>query len=360
MKGFFTGGGEIYPIIMANELLSRNFDVSVVLLSTTDENSNIARRLDPRITIYSADEIRHHGAQEFLDAIGSDVIHTHYVGADFLLLSEKTEPFRQPYFVSLHGSYEVTPLPGSLLLNMLRYVNHWYYLDEKNLAHFEGIPISKDRFEKVRNGVAPDNRPFPVTRTQLGFKPRDFLFAVVTRAIPEKGWSEAIKAFRLAQHLMPDRRLGLILCGDGPHLSAIREEVGDDASIKVLGYQDCIQGLYRLANCAVLPTRFKGESFPLTLIEAFLAGRPAIATDIGMISDMINAPTGICGVTVQYDENDEVFVNSLAEALVKMASTGIARNLGLTARRSASSYRLSDITQKVTNDYVNYFHGNEG
>lgn len=351
IKGFETGGGEIYPINLANQLIERGFAVSMVVLSTQNENENVARRLDRRIAIYTGADVRAAGCQEFLDTIGADIIHTHYVGADFLLLSGRQKPFRQPYVVSLHGSYEVTPINEPLLLNMLRYVNRWYYLHEKNLQHFRGIPISRERFLQIPNGVAPDDRQPPFTRAELGFRPRDFIFAVASRAISEKGWSEAIKALKIAQEHVPNRRLGIMFCGDGPHLPVAIQEAGDNPSIKFLGYQERVQGIYRLANIALLPTRFLGESFPLTLTEAFLVRRPAIATDIGMIPQMIRSTAGPCGYTVPFSDDKDKYIEDLADAMVSAATDSAIAKLGANAFKSTKGFRMDDIMNLMLLEY---------
>lgn len=40
----------------------------------------------------------------------------------------------------------------------------------------------------------------------------------------------------------------------------------------------------------LLPSRFSGESFPLVLIECLLSGRPAIASDLGEIRNILTDP----------------------------------------------------------------------
>jgi len=222
---------------------------------------------------------------------------------------------------------------------MLRFVDKWYYLHRKNLSSFDGIPLAFDRFQLVVNGVSFDGRSFERSRSSMGFGPRDFVFAIVSRAIPEKGWVEAIRALRMAQTRVPNRRFGLILCGDGSSLSVAQTEADGDPSFVFVGYQERVQGLYRLANCALLPTRFPGESFPLTILEAFASKRPVIATDVGMISEMVNSASGPCGLLVPNSSCDEEFIRYLSDAMVEMVEAVVPADRATMARSSLSAAR---------------------
>jgi glycosyltransferase involved in cell wall biosynthesis len=189
----------------------------------------------------------------------------------------------------------------------------------------------------------------------MGFGPRDFVFAIVSRAIPEKGWVEAIKALRMAQTRVSNRRLGLILCGDGSALSVAQSEADGDPSIVLVGYQDRVQGLYRLANCALLPTRFPGESFPLTILEAFASKRPVIATDVGMISEMVNSASGPCGLLVPNSSLDEEFIGHLSDAMVEMVETLTPTDRAIMARSSlnaSKAFEFGAVVNELCADYV--------
>ena len=65
-----------------------------------------------------------------------------------------------------------------------------------------------------------------------------------------------------------------------------RELHGDNADVTFLGYQSHIHGALRMSDVAILPTRFAGESFPLSIIQALQVGKPVISTSIGQIAEM--------------------------------------------------------------------------
>ena len=65
----------------------------------------------------------------------------------------------------------------------------------------------------------------------------------------------------------------------------------------------------------LLPTRFTGESMPLTLIQSILAHVPIISTDIGQIKSMLETEVGSVGVAIEPAKDDEIFVAALLEEL---------------------------------------------
>ncbi len=162
-----------------------------------------------------------------------------------------------------------------------------------------------------------DPAPFGQTRADLGIGEHDFVFALVSRAFPPKGWEVAIRALEHARS-RTGRQLVLLLCGSGEELDRLSIQYRDHSDVKFLGFQDRIHGLYRLADCAILPTRFAGESFPLVIIQALQAARPVIATDVGEIARMLvqNGTRG--GIVLPPDQDDDVFIKTVADAMVAM------------------------------------------
>ena len=112
----------------------------------------------------------------------------------------------------------------------------------------------------------------------------------MSRAIPEKGWREAIEAVTRARELSR-RDIHLVLVGDGPVLTALRRE-GTPAFVHPVGFQPDTRAYYAMGDMGLLPSRFAGESFPLVLIECLQAGRPMMATALGEIPRMLDAGDG--------------------------------------------------------------------
>ena len=162
-------------------------------------------------------------------------------------------------------------------------MDYWGYTTDKNLDILKIFQISEDKFVKFSNAMPVDNENFPMSRKELGIAEDAVVFTFVARGIKSKGWEVAILAFIQLRNENPDFPMHLLLCGDGEEATRCEALYGDDRDITFLGFQPRINGLYRISDCAVVPTRFKGESYPLIIIQAMQEGLPIIATDIGEI-----------------------------------------------------------------------------
>ena len=78
-----------------------------------------------------------------------------------------------------------------------------------------------------------------------------------------------------------ERRFHLSLYGDGIHKETLREMVArsGDPRITIEGFQGDLEEIWSKNHLLLLPSR--SEGLPLTLLEAFWYGRPAVVTDVG-------------------------------------------------------------------------------
>ena len=124
--GFHTGGGEIFPINLANALVERGHTVSLLVLQSDKENKDVKARLDSRIAIYERQLVDEIGLEKFLERSGFDVVHTHFLGVDNYLY-RAAGAARLPYVVTHHGSYEISDIKSDLLFALLKTVDRWVY-----------------------------------------------------------------------------------------------------------------------------------------------------------------------------------------------------------------------------------------
>lgn len=343
--GFYLGGGELFPIYLANQLVQEGCKVSVLALQPEDWNAGIRDQLDRRIAVYDAATVSRMGPKRFIEAAGVDLVHSHFLNAERLFFCETQEVPAVPYVVTLHGSYEVSPVSTDFVRQAARHVSHWVYLTRKNLDHLQVL----DAAERARivtscipNGMPLDPRPFGQSRAELGIGEGDLAFALVSRAMREKGWEPAIQALALAQQQTP-RRLHLLLCGAGPEADRLQALYGAMPNVTFLGFQDRVHGLYRLADCAILPTRFQGESFPLTLIQAMQVGTPVIASDVGEIARMVLHDEQRAGLLVAPEADDAAFAASLAEAMLAMADDTARAGFGRDAAVLGACFGMANV-----------------
>ena len=65
--------------------------------------------------------------------------------------------------------------------------------------------------------------------------------------------------------------------------------------IHFLGFRSNVRDYFSASDIGFLPSRFKGESAPLVLIDCLIAGKPVLASDVGEIRCMIDSSEGLAG-----------------------------------------------------------------
>lgn len=350
--GFHLGGGEIFPIHLANALHRAGHLVSMLALDMTRVNEGMAAMLDPAIPVYDAAWVEEHGADRFLAEAGVSLIHSHMVSLESFFFEECSIAAKIPYLVTLHGSYEASEITTDRLMRIALGVRHFVYTADKNLQPFAPLRLAPEVFSKLPNAVPIDPEPFPQTREELGIAPDAVVFTLASRAIPRKGWATAIAAVRRLRELHPERRRHLLLCGEGEEAERLAALHSNDPDITFLGYQSRIHGLFRISDVAILPTRFSGESFPFCIVEALQVGTPVIATRVGEIPSMLEPPgMESAGILIDALSDSELFAEELAAAMEAMLSPERRAAYAVAATRCGATYSMDRLVDSYTSLY---------
>jgi glycosyltransferase involved in cell wall biosynthesis len=156
----------------------------------------------------------------------------------------------------------------------------------------------RDRFRVVPLGL--DLEPFarigPGTesdlRAELSIRPEQVVFSYVGRLVPIKRLDLLLRAF--ARMDADTESSQLLVVGDGetrPALERLSRELRIDSRVHFLGYRGNIESVAAAADAAVLSS--ENEGTPVSLIEAAAAGRPAVATAVGGVPEVVTRETGI-------------------------------------------------------------------
>jgi len=184
----------------------------------------------------------------------------------------------------------------------------------------------------IHNVVFDEGEPPPrgAARRTVGY---------VGRLSHEKGADVLVEA--LAR--VPDATA--LLVGDGPDraaLEALAGRLGVGDRVRFEGWSDRPRTRMAEMDLLALPSRF--EALPLTAVEAMLAARPVVATDVGDVSEAVDH--GTTGLLVA-PEDPEALAEALAELLDdperarRMGEAGRARALErFPAARSARAFEL--------------------
>ncbi|MEQ1727850.1 MAG: glycosyltransferase [Vicinamibacterales bacterium] len=132
----------------------------------------------------------------------------------------------------------------------------------------------------------PATRPVVEVTDAARPHPRPY-FLFVGRLIQAKGVQTLFPAFSGTDG--PD----LLIAGDGDYSQELRRLAQGMPRVRFLGRQthDVLQGLYHHAEAALVPSLCY-ETFGIVIIEAFAAGTPAIARDLGGLSEVVTDSGG--------------------------------------------------------------------
>jgi glycosyltransferase involved in cell wall biosynthesis len=330
-----AGGGETFPVMLANLLKARGHAVTFLNWHQRPTEPGVRNSLDRGMPLL---ELSNHDLlPDVLADLGIELIHSHHAWVDVAVatLLGGQSPIR--HVVTSHGMYEMLE-PGNLansLAVLTPCVDRFVYVADKNLLPFSAEFRAAKHFVRIDNAVAA-TPPVPIDRAALGLTPDDFVLCLVSRAIPEKGWSEAIAAVEWARS-HSRRSIQLLLIGDGPEYDRLRAEPAR-AGIHLLGFRANPRDYFAAADMGFLPTRFTGESAPLVLLECLHAGRPMLVSEVGEIAAMLATAEGPAGALFGLD-NWQVPVERLGALIADLAQDEDACRR-LTARVPAAAARF--------------------
>jgi len=197
-----------------------------------------------------------------------------------------------------------------------------------------GVPVEKIRGllvrrEEMRSRLLGDN----LQRTIIG---------IVANFRAEKGYDTFLDAVRIATSQRSD--IVFLVVGQGPGEAAFRQAVTTsdlDEYIDVLGYRDDALLVMTAFDIFTLTSRHEGK--PVSLMEAFALGIPAVCTRAGGIPEVIT--DGENGLLVEIDDAAGVasawleLVDDVGRraAMAQATSNSAARFDASTATRSIES-----------------------
>ncbi len=193
-----------------------------------------------------------------------------------------------------------------------------------------------------------------ITRKLLNTSQEDFVLIFVGRIVKSKQVDHAIRCIRRLLNSGLEVILWVVgealLPEEQEYESTIKsmvESLNLTNSVKFLGFRHDALLLIHAADVLVLPSKYEG--LPNVLVEAGLAGRPAVAYDVSGANEvLIHERTGYIIAA-----NDE---NRLFETIRKMVQKRIyISEMGATAREKVvSQYRLSKTLKEKLCFYHNH------
>jgi glycosyltransferase involved in cell wall biosynthesis len=152
------------------------------------------------------------------------------------------------------------------------------------------------------------------------------LILFVGNLVPQKGLKYLLEAKKI---LKTDAQL--VIVGDGPLMMNLKEMVVNEDIKDVIftGARRDVDKIMPLGDVFVLPSI--SEGFPITLLEAFASGLPAVATNVGGIPGLVTSDVGLL-----VEPGDPV---ALAESLdLILMDDKLKERMGNAALRKSQEY----------------------
>lgn len=169
----------------------------------------------------------------------------------------------------------------------------------------QGNPVARIRV--VPNGI--DLARFAGVPA-LSVAPHAPTVGIVASLVPAKNHANFLEAAARVAESIPDARF--LVVGDGElrrSLELRASRLGLEAKVTFLGRRADVDSL--LAEMDVVCLSSDTEAMPLCLLEAAAAGRPAVATRVGSVAEVVR--NGVTGLLVKAGDAD-----ALASALVEL------------------------------------------
>ena len=329
------GGSERHLLTLLPALAERGVDVHFVGLDDPSRQPDpfyaalevpyvrvpAPHDLDPRLVRSVRREVR-----------DADIVHTHLVHADVYgalgtrrLVSTKhnDDPFRAGAFRYVERALARRAAKIIAITSALA------------LFQVERVGLPAEKVEVVHYGLddlpAPwgTNEPDPVeTDAQV--------LLAISRLEPQKGLDVAVRALPRIRASHP--KAELVVLGEGPQraeLSALAREL--EVPVHLLGRVPDVATWLRRAELLLHPARWEG--FGLALLEAMLASKPIVATNVSSIPEIVS--DGETGLLVGPDDPDAlaIAVNRVLDLPGEYGERGIAR-----ARTEFSVERMTNRT----------------
>ncbi len=210
-----------------------------------------------------------------------------------------------------------------------------------------GFPLARMRV--IHNGVnvAEIERADPRgVREEFGLAPTDFVIGTVARFQETKDLATLVRAFAQLRQRCPRARL--LLVGDGAErgrLEQLAHELNVAADVIVTGIRHDVPRLLRAMDAFALSSL--SEGLPISVLEAMAAALPVVATEVGMLPELLRE--GENGFLVAPRDFE-----MLAERLAQLAANReLGRRLGAAGKQTVQrDYSLAAMLRRYEELYL--------
>jgi glycosyltransferase involved in cell wall biosynthesis len=341
----YMGGMEAHVVHLARGMVARGRRVG--LICPPDERIAPLRQLclDGGVEVMPVDVSRRasltraFSLRRSLSGYRGGLLHIHMTGphgGDLVMLAARGAGVRVIVRTE-HQPLEVAPSRIQLLRMRLRdrFIDRVICVSEANRNYFTSI-LGRDagKFTMIPNGIDlalfdPSREDGATVRRFLGLPSGARVVGMVSRLDEvRKGGADFLAMAQALAPEMPD--LHFLVVGDGALRPALERSVGSlglDGRVMFLGARTDVSALLAAMDVFVMPSHWEGG--PITVLEAMAMARPVVATDVGIVREVVTHGENGLVVPVAAPGVLTAAVRSLLE------SPETARTLGANARATA-------------------------
>lgn len=225
----------------------------------------------------------------------ADIVHTHSLGPllHVYLLRQTVER----HLLWMHTEHAVLDLAAGYAQPIFRWLKPLSApaivtgVSSNVCRYFEtdcGLP--KEKIKLIPNGVDIERLTAPLdrlaVRRELGLSAQDEVVGCIGNLRKEKNQRLALEAVNLLRQQRPG--IKLIICGNGDQRAALESlaaDLGLGNRVLFLGVRLDIECILAAMDLFCLPS--EREGMPLSVLEAWAAGKPVVATDVIGINDLV-------------------------------------------------------------------------
>lgn len=217
-------------------------------------------------------------------------------------------------------------------------------------AYLTRAKLPAEKIITVYNGVPDrkDSTPFDIHsfHRAIDYQDSDILIANVANFRRPKGHGVIIEAAAIVKEMAPQVKILLIGDeGDGVIKSQTESRIKElrlEGNVKILGFRRDVYHILRNVDIFMLAST--SEGLPISVVEAMMAARPIIATNVGGLSEIV--VDGDNGFLVE--PNDP---NALADKIIELAV-----NKQKAVAMGQRGYRIAKDRLSVERMVENYQH----
>ncbi|OHA96988.1 MAG: hypothetical protein A3J09_02915 [Candidatus Zambryskibacteria bacterium RIFCSPLOWO2_02_FULL_51_21] len=211
-------------------------------------------------------------------------------------------------------------------------------VSKKTREQISWFPFIQGKLAVVHNGIAPFFLlPKEAARRALGIHDNEILLAgTLSELHPVKGLDILLDAWG---KFTKKNEATLVMLGDGGIRESLEDYAGElDIADRVIfkGYLDNAKQYLNAFDIFCLPSR--SEALPYTLLEAGIASRPVIASNVGGIPEIIE--NGISGALVPPEDSETLFSTLVLFAEDKILRERLGSALRQTVEESFSIEKM--------------------